>query len=426
MPMNASPRMFRCPGETYDISREVHLARLAVYYPACRDCPHNIDRGQLPLAPFPDAEERRIEREVLVSGGIRGVYCNVIDRSRAGRWGRAIAAALWAEHVGNLEASADSRPMVVFGHDDAVHSPEIAAGLAEGLRQAGVSIRDLGLTSKPLLNAALRQFPSTAAVFVTSAGEGVAWTGFDLLNGYGAPWSPQRELPALQALFEADERTAWSRSAGTYEPIEATFDDIDLATCFHALRPLHVVVSCEGLMMRQRLSLSFQPLPCRLTQIDLPLRKRDLATPEGAYLEVLGGTIRETGADVGFFLAADGERLAALDERGTFLPLAAVTRLIAGELLRDEPGGCIILAESLLPNLASQIISFGGRTLTAPDDSAELSRALVRENALLATGSMPLWWLSSQGLATCDSLRVVAAILRRLSRSDAACSELIL
>jgi hypothetical protein len=36
----ATAKYFRCPGEQYDISRPVHLARLAAFYSKCRDCPH--------------------------------------------------------------------------------------------------------------------------------------------------------------------------------------------------------------------------------------------------------------------------------------------------------------------------------------------------------------------------------------------------
>ena len=39
---------FRCPGDTHSISRSVHLSRLAAFYPACRQCQHRGDTGQLP------------------------------------------------------------------------------------------------------------------------------------------------------------------------------------------------------------------------------------------------------------------------------------------------------------------------------------------------------------------------------------------
>jgi hypothetical protein len=35
--------LYRCPGETYEVSRSVHLGRLASFYPACGDCQHRTD-----------------------------------------------------------------------------------------------------------------------------------------------------------------------------------------------------------------------------------------------------------------------------------------------------------------------------------------------------------------------------------------------
>ena len=53
---------YRCPGERHPISRAIHLSRLAAFYPACRQCQHRHDTGQLPpqtLQRIQQVERRR-------------------------------------------------------------------------------------------------------------------------------------------------------------------------------------------------------------------------------------------------------------------------------------------------------------------------------------------------------------------------------
>ncbi len=47
LPIVERPATYLCPGETHPISRAVHLARLAAFYPKCRTCEHRRDSGQI-------------------------------------------------------------------------------------------------------------------------------------------------------------------------------------------------------------------------------------------------------------------------------------------------------------------------------------------------------------------------------------------
>ena len=95
--MADAPVPYVCPGEAHSISRSVHYARLAAYYPACRQCLHRHDAGH--LAPV---VARGVERttgpsrqsSLIRPEGIRGVYLNEMTRPLAERLAAGFAACL--------------------------------------------------------------------------------------------------------------------------------------------------------------------------------------------------------------------------------------------------------------------------------------------------------------------------------------------
>ena len=133
-----SEKQFICPGETHPISRSVHLSRLAAFYPACRDCPFRTETGNLPKQTVERLQktEHRVQRASLfATEGVRGVYLNEINRSKAGEMAAALASLLWEEDppVGRLDtqrpATQQHSPAVVVGHDERPSSPDIVTGV---------------------------------------------------------------------------------------------------------------------------------------------------------------------------------------------------------------------------------------------------------------------------------------------------------
>src|SRR5438046_1875439 len=97
---------YRCPGEDYTISRAVHLARLAAFYPKCRECPHReiqVTRtlpasGSLCAKDGPELRPvltALLPRTLFTDEGVRGIYLNEITRHTAAGIAGAFASRLW-------------------------------------------------------------------------------------------------------------------------------------------------------------------------------------------------------------------------------------------------------------------------------------------------------------------------------------------
>src|SRR5580765_230491 len=96
MVTSSSTEVYRCPGEEYDITRPVHLARLAVSYSKCRNCPHAP--GAVVTLDGPTGEQEfqtPLDGSLFTSEGIRGRYLNDLTRATAAQIAGAMASCLW-------------------------------------------------------------------------------------------------------------------------------------------------------------------------------------------------------------------------------------------------------------------------------------------------------------------------------------------
>jgi hypothetical protein len=196
---------FICPGEKHAISRSVHLARMAAYYPKCGDCPFRGETGQLApvLSGRRAAGSRQHRRSLVAADGLRGIFINELGRGEAFALTAAFASLLWERRGRIGEDSGDSnffarnyhefrdqtRPTVVVGYDQRPSSPELMAGVLDGLRQTGCGIVDAGAATAPYLWWNVARSGATGGILITGAGCDPSWSGMDFVGPGSVPIS---------------------------------------------------------------------------------------------------------------------------------------------------------------------------------------------------------------------------------------------
>ena len=288
----AMAQTYHCPGEKHSISRSVHLARIAAFYPKCRECAHRHDAGPLPeqtLERLQSAERRVARRSLFTDEGIRGVYLNELTRREAMTYAAALGSLLWSKAplIGRNPTDASSArrprrmgPTVVVGHDERPASPDIVIGVVAALRRMGCSIIDVGLTTRPCFCFAVDHLQAVAGVYVTGAGRDARWTGLDIVGVGAQPWSEGGKLDELASRCQKDVFRP-TRSAGPYRSYQAhvAYEAV-LGKHFHGIRPLTVRCVSASRQVRNTLSRMFQKIPCELDLSPFPdglCRCRELA-----------------------------------------------------------------------------------------------------------------------------------------------------
>jgi hypothetical protein len=403
-----------CPGESQPISRSVHLARMAAFYPKCRDCALRQDVGQLPRSTVEKLAStvRRIPRESLVAAdGLRGVFVNELDRSRVERIAARFASLVWEGRPFDLtpgrrrRAGAAERrwsPRIVVGRDERASSPAVANGVVASLRRMGCRVVDVHEVARPVFWFAVEHLRADGGMLVTGSGAPPSWTGFDFVGPDGLPIVDAAALDALDRPGPVGRPT---RHGGEDRAFDVRVPyTAGLWRHFHALRPLRIVIGSASRTVRGTLTTLFARLPCRPTFVEVPQRVRDLADPRDADVLRVSRGVRRERADLGVLIDDDGQRTAFVDERGRTVEAAALHALLARGF-EEESGDATGLVDPL------------------PNAAAALRR--LRETAVPLAASVDgrAWFREPH--PTSDAVLVLARVLGTLSLGDAPLSRVV-
>ncbi len=423
---------FRCPDEPHTISRSVHLARLAAFYPKCRHCQHRHDTGHLPptvVEQIQDVERQRApQRSLFQTDGVRGVFHNELTPAIAGRIAGALASVLW-EAVPLTARSTLSPgavvkragPMIAIGYDERPSSPVLFALVADSLRMMGCEVVDLGQVSRACFTFAVDHLQAAGGVFVTGAGCDASWNGLDLVGTGALPLSFGTGLEEIERRV-ADGYSRPTRRAGfqrSFQPLVPY--EPSLWKHFHALRPLKVVAAIRPRTARETLRRLFAKLPCELIEIET-MAGSQAPIRQAALLSSITQRVARGGAHLGVLIDDDGCRCQFTDERGRVIDGLRLATFLSKAQLASNPHATICAKAPLCEGLKAALKS--SNVIDAGETVGSLGQAMRGSGAVLGvTSNDTVWWRES--CPTADAILTLARVLQALSRSDAAFSAVL-
>lgn len=427
----ADSNEFICPGETIAISRAVHLARLAAYYGPCATCNRRHETGSGFVDPpvsrlthLSGSSERpasiRADGIELQADGVRAAYQNVITRQVAVRWGFQFGQLVWKEQN---RSEVESRSVVV-GYDERPESPEIAAGIAQGLMIACLDVLDIGRVTKPAWRAVVSEQQAAGGVLITGSGRGPLATGFDFCEADGVPWSSLQEIADSIEHVNLEQRP--SRASGNVRHLIGQQQYLDsLKLWYHAIRPLKIVFASSDNSLLDTARLVFAGLPCELIVEQLPVRHRRLSDATDADVARVGEIVRQQEGSLGWIVDPDGERAGLITERGEPATAVGLARLLVMVSLLNSPLSPVVVESALLPHLSTQIFDLGGRCLDGGKGPNEIVTTMRRVEANLGLLVDHRCWLVG-ATPICDALATLGIVAQGLSLKDWTCSQAIL
>ena len=431
-PVPAGSGAYLCPGEAHPISQSVHYARLAAYFPNCRECVHRHDAGHLPQ---PIVEHRQHAGRRSTRGAptadesIRGVYLNELTRPLAERYAAAFAELLWERHPLRARISrrtpADSRargPAVVIAQDDRPAAPDLLVGAAASLRRMGCQVIDVGQVSTPCFWSAVDHLRADGGMHVTGQGRGPAGIGFDFVEAGGIPWSRNGSLDRLEHLVTQPTRRT-SRNGGSLRSFRVRVPyEAGLLKHFQSLRPLHVGVACLASTVAPLLDELLTEIPCRLQRTVTPVADDARAVSELAAGR-LAEQVREGGQQAGVLLGDDGQSCKLLDERGIPVPTAALALRLGERALREAPSKTIVLDDALATDLDDAFAQLGGSVVRIRGSRENMARSMASGDAVFGCDAADRFWFKD-ATPHCDALITLAKILHWLSNDSQSLSAL--
>ena len=296
-----------------------------------------------------------LSKTIFKAYDIRGVIGKTLDAGIARHIGRAFGAA----------ALAKGERKVVIGRDGRLSGPELAAALAEGLRDAGVDVIDLGVVATPMVYFGTYVLDTRSGIMVTGSHNPPDYNGFKMVLAGEAIYGD-----AILALHDSiaayDGKIAGQRGAyGTHDIraayIERIVGDVKLA------RPIKIAVDCgNGVAgafapeLFRRMGAEVIELFCEVDG-HFPNHHPDPAHPEN--LQDLIRALQETDAELGLAFDGDGDRLGIVTKDGQIIFPDRQMMLFAAEVLSRNPGAEILYDVKCTRHLAPWIEQHGGRAL---------------------------------------------------------------
>lgn len=238
--------------------------------------------------------------------------------------------------------------LVVVGRDSRTSGPMLMRAVVAGLASTGCRVIELGIVPTPTILLEVEHHGAAGGIGVTASHNPAEWNALKFAVA-GGTFLPGDRMARFQELVQTRDprRASWDALVPPEEDHGAIDRHLEGILGLDLLdrdrigaRGLTVALDCVhgagGLIMPRLL----ESLGCRVSAIGTEADGRFPRDPEptAESLADLGELVRRTGADVGFAVDPDVDRLSLVDETGRALGEDLTLALAADVVLRRTPG----------------------------------------------------------------------------------------
>jgi len=326
--------------------------------------------------------------EALMIGvsGMRGTVGGTLTPPVVTRMAAALAA--WLKRT---QAPANGTHFkVVFGRDSRPSGTYVRDAAFAALTASGVEVIDLDVVSTPGVAMMVRHLNADAGVIATASHNPIQWNGLKFLNRDAVAPPPEAAV-AIKQLY-LDEQADYVRVGKIVPPARNTET--------HALHVKRVLERVDVLGIstkRYKVVLDsvngagcvatatmLSKLGCQLIHIN--------ATPDGQFphepeptaanLTGLADEVKRQRAHVGFAQDPDADRLAIVDEHGTYIGEEYSLALCAKLILSKKPGvtAANLSSSRMLDDIAA---ATGSRVIRTPVGEANVVQAMLKNDSAI-------------------------------------------
>ncbi|MCD6681059.1 MAG: phosphomannomutase/phosphoglucomutase [Burkholderiaceae bacterium] len=323
----------------------------------------------------------RISPSIFKAYDIRGIVDDTLTVDVV----RAIGLALGAQ------AREAGMRETVIGRDGRLSGPALSAALAEGFRDAGVDVIDIGMVPTPVVYYATFELGTRTGVAVTGSHNPPDYNGLKMVIAGDAIYGDAIQRLRGTIVFGAPAAVSGQRRGGMRSEdlvaryIERIVGDVKLA------RPMKIAIDCGNGVAGAVAPQLFRALGCEVIELfcevdgTFPNHHPDPAHPEN--LQDLIRCLRETDAEIGLAFDGDGDRLGVVTKDGNIIWPDRQLMLFAKDVLSRNPGAEIVYDVKCSRNVASFVRSHGGRP-TMWRTGHSLIKAKLKESGAPLAGEM--------------------------------------
>lgn len=279
---------------------------------------------------------------------------------------------------------------VVVGGDIRTSSAALKSALANGLRDEGVNVVDIGLCGTEEIYFATDYLKVGGGIMVTASHNPIDYNGMKLVREGSRPISGDTGLKDIHKIAEeGDFPEVHNEARGSYRRISCSDAYVDHLLSYvdiTKLKPLKIVVNAGNGTAGPVLDALESHLPFELIKVN---HEPDGTFPNGIPNPLLPENrhhttqaVLEHGADFGLAWDGDFDRCFLFDEKGEFIEGYYIVGLLAEAFLRKHPGEKIIHDPRLVWNTQSVCEQYGGQPIQSKCGHAFIKEIMREENAV--------------------------------------------
>jgi phosphomannomutase len=315
--------------------------------------------------------------------------------------GKDLTPELVTRHAAALGAWARSngKPLVVLGRDARTSGPMFARAATAGLMSVGADVIDVGVAPTPTVQLAVEHHHAGAGLILTASHNPIEWNALKLVGPDGI-FLDGPDGTRVRALAEAGPaRTSWDGVGTVREDREAIGRHLAQVLALPHInlqairaRRFRVALDCVRGAGGTTMPALLEQLGCEVRAINTETDGRFPRPPEPLpeNLGDLSRLVRETGAEIGFAVDPDVDRLALVDERGEPIgedyTLAFAVRAVLGHPPAGgaSPGSPVVVANLSTSLVVEDAARLGGaRFVRAAVGEANVARSIRDEGAVI-------------------------------------------
>ncbi len=347
-------------------------------------------------------------RQIFKAYDIRGIVGDTLTRESVTIIGRAIGSEA-------LDRKCDA---VCVGRDGRLSGPELSGALADGLRQTGVNVIDVGQVTTPMLYFAAHFFETGSGVMVTGSHNPPEYNGLKMMLG-GETLSGE-QIVALRTRIEENKLKSGDGSVSQRDIRQAYLDrivsDVKLA------RPMRIAVDCGNGVAGGVAPDLYRQLGCEVEELfcevdgTFPNHHPDPSQPKN--LADLIKALRSGNAEIGFAFDGDGDRLGVVTKEGKIIYPDRQLMLFAADVLSRKPGAEILFDVKCTRNLAPWISQHGGKPTMWKTGHSLIKAQMKKSGAPLAGEMSGHIFFGERWYGFDDGVYAGARLLEYLSSQD--------
>ncbi|HYZ70760.1 MAG TPA: phosphomannomutase/phosphoglucomutase, partial [Thermoleophilaceae bacterium] len=296
---------------------------------------------------------------------VRGLYPDELDEGVARSIGRAFALVL---------ADVEGKPVeglrVGLGRDMRLQAEKMSAAYAEGLRDAGASVLDVGQVGTEQLYYAVGSRELDGGLACTASHNPAAYTGAKLVRRDALALSGDTGIDELRDLVLRGEPAAPAARRGDYATADVGEEFGRAALAFidaDAVRSMRVVLDGGNGMAGPMVGPLLERLPLE--------RDENYWTPDGSFPDhepnplleenrrFVVERVLDRAAELGIAWDGDADRCFFIDDAGRFVEGDFLTALLAESILAKEPGATILYDVRASRAVRDLVERAGGRAM---------------------------------------------------------------